>query len=259
MNNAAPAAFEVGYDEEAAAAAGSFSNKPLPAGTYAAAILATKKDGHTIEIVRAANTGPNADKSVLNVRFVILEGQTGAKRNVFARIPLFMKWAPTGQGKYPNGTPAFLFFNFFEALGYKPKERGGIPPITPDLLRSLLGQRVELVLTVEDPDENNPDGSNDVRFINVISDTSFNKTAAPVSRPAVGAAWAPTQNAPVAAAPGGPAWVPNQEAVQAAVPAQQAAPGWSPQQAAPQVQAPAQQADPAQQGAPAGWTPGKGF
>lgn len=164
-------------DETAEKEAGSASGKPIPAGPYIATIVTTKKDGDTIEVQPAAKEGANAQRSIFNVRFRIeSEGYKG--RNIFARIPLFTKWAPTGKGTYPNGAPAFLYYQFFEALGFEVK---GVDSFQVPDPKTLLGKVVELVVDEKDPDQWNPDGSNEVRFINPATSLPTAAAAAPAA------------------------------------------------------------------------------
>lgn len=160
---------------------GEFNNEPLPKGKYQATILPTKKDSATIEKRAAAKNGPNSKLGVLAVRFRISDGQKGAGRNVFADIPMFRKWTATGQGKYPQGTPAFLFFQFFRSLGYDVDAAEGFT--IPDD-RELLGKSVELVLDIEKQEGFEP--RNRVQFINKHNpDAASGATAS--STPAVSA------------------------------------------------------------------------
>lgn len=169
---------------------GQFDNSPLPAGKYQATILPTKKDGNAIEKRAAAKQGPNSKLGVMAVRFRISDGQKGAGRNLFADIPLFRKWTATGQGKYPQGTPAFLFFQFFRALGYDVDAPEGFA-IPED--RELFGKVVELVVKIEKQDGFEP--RNVVQFINKASGVV---AASASSAPAVSAdVWAPAAPAAV--------------------------------------------------------------
>jgi len=107
--------------------------EPLPEGDYEFTIKA-------VEEVKYANEGPNA-RPALNVQLRIIEGSpVGAKRVVFLRVPLFQKFAATGKGKYPDGSPAFLHFQFYDVLGFDVKN--GILPDDRDLLGKRIGGHI---------------------------------------------------------------------------------------------------------------------
>lgn len=197
---------------------GDFDNTPLPDGTKViATILPSGKDSPDIVIRPAAKQGANASKSAIHGRFRISDGQKGAGRNIFADIPLFRKWAPTGQGKYPDGTPAFLFFQFFRALGY---DVDG-PSFTVPEGKDLLGRSIELVLGIEKKEGFEP--KNIVKFINkvdaqavaALGSASSTTNTAPA---AAGDIWGKSESAPVAQAPAQTADIWGKPAPQAFVP-----------------------------------------
>lgn len=199
-------------DEKADKEAASNSGKPLPAGKYIATIVTTKKDGSSIELVDYANSGANAGKKALNVRFRI-EGTpdgapTGKGRNVFARVGLFKKFAATGRGTYPDGAPNFLFYNFFESLGFEVK--GG--DFTMPDPKSFLGKQVELVLEVREPDQYNEEGSNEVHFINPATPLAQASVSTPQSSADI---WntSPTEPVPAETPASADIWAPAASAV----------------------------------------------
>lgn len=74
--------------------------KPLANGRYEATIFnVTEK-----EYASPKNKG----RPYLNVEFRISDGQPGANRRLFEKVPLFSKWA--------DGKDAFAFFRFFAAV-----------------------------------------------------------------------------------------------------------------------------------------------
>jgi hypothetical protein len=210
-----------------------FDNTPLPEGTKVlATILPSLKDGVTIITRPFAKQGLNVNIPALAIRFRINDGQKGKGRNLFADIPLARKFAATGAGKFPDGSPAYSYFGFFRALGYDPDAAGGLA-INDE--RELIGREIELQLTI---DTSGATPRNEVRFFNKANGIP----AQPAPAVTVPAAWTPG-GLPAAAAPAAPqAWSPPQAAAQ-----QAPAAGWTPPPAAPQPTAQPQYAQPAQQ------------
>lgn len=152
----------VQYEAAAATEAQSNSFAPIPAGRYQFQIGG-------LEEKPASKPGTlNASKSVLNVKLKIVSEGDLKGRVTFARVPLFQKWAPTGKpgAKYPDGTPAFLYFSFFKALGYEVGNPAG--DTLPDD-SDIQGRFVEAQLELRGPDDFNPDGSNEVKYFNASS------------------------------------------------------------------------------------------
>lgn len=120
------------------------SYAPLPAGNYEATIFSVKED-----VYKGANS---SGIPYLNVQFRISEGQKGANRRIFDKIPLETAWK--------DGKDAFRFFQFGAAVnGMDEKEfrkatkaaaekKGGAVEIPDDA--DLLGAGVTLVLGIED-------------------------------------------------------------------------------------------------------------
>ena len=123
---------------------GSFA--PLPAGKYAATIFGVKED--------TFKSGKNKGFPILNVQFRISDGQKGANRRIFDRIPL--------KPKFAEDKDAFRFFQFWAAVkGIPEKEfrvavaaaaenKKGSIELADD--KDLLGEEVTLVLGIEDDD-----------------------------------------------------------------------------------------------------------
>lgn len=74
--------------------------KPLKVGRYEATVF-------KLEEKRYASV-KNKDRPYLNVEFRISDGQVGANRRLFEKVPLFSKWS--------DGKDAFAFFRFFAAV-----------------------------------------------------------------------------------------------------------------------------------------------
>lgn len=205
-----------------------FDNSPLEEGKYLVSILSTEKDKPGVIVKRPyAKQGPNTKVLALAIRVRVHDGQKGAGRNLFKDIPLTRKFAPTGQGKYPDGTPAFDFFSFFRALGYDVDAPEGFA-VPED--RELLGKFLEVVVATEVRDGYAPRSI--IKYINKPSESSLHVSAAPKASAAPAQQWtpgAPAQAAP-AAAPAAPAWTPGQVS---AAPAQQPVAGTPPWLATP--------------------------
>jgi hypothetical protein len=218
------------------------SSAPI-VGKFLATILSTKKDSFGIVKRPFAKQGPNAGITALAIRLRIDDGQVGAGKNVFTDIPLARKFAGTGQGKYPDGSPAYGFFQFFRALGYDVDQPQGFT-LPED--NALINQKVEVVLELEYDNEGKP--RERVRFINQVSVTTSANTETREQIDAKVTAWIAAhplqgQQAPVTGQ-AAPAWAPG-----AAAPA--APTGWAPQAPpAPTGWAPAPPAPVA-----ASWTP----
>lgn len=219
--------------------------KPFPDGfKILANVVPTNKDGHSIVERPYASTGENSVIPALAIRFRASdENPLGAGRNYFADVPLARELKSTGGGKFPDGTPAFFYFQFFRALGYDVDAPEGFqPPEDPDLL----GRQVLLVLGVDKDNEGND--RNIVKFINPAEGIPVN---APIVKTNVAAAaapgWKPAGAPGVAAAPAAAAWTPPPAAGAAA---------WTPPPAqAVAVVPPAAGWTPPQATAPAAWSP----
>jgi hypothetical protein len=198
-----------------------------------ASVLPTTKDGSSIVKRPYAREGENSGITCLGVRFRVSEGQPGTGRNFFADVPLARNLKSTGNGKFPKGTPAYFFFQFFRALGYNVDAPEGFKLPADQVL---MGQEVELVLNYE-PAKNGNEARNVVGFINkaagIPNNTALEAAAAKMA--------AEPRSAPAAGAP---------EQQQQAP----AAPGWTPG-AAPAAQPPQAYTPPPATGPPSGWTP----
>lgn len=126
-------------DDAKAAETGGFAL--WPAGDYI---------GEIIDITKGtvAKQGPNKDKPGMNVKVRFTESGTGkgvGKKFVAWQVPDFEKWA--------SGSSAFLFYQFYKALGIEfPKEGESFDVELPDHI-DLLGQEIGLKLVIEAGDE----------------------------------------------------------------------------------------------------------
>lgn len=122
--------------------------KALEAGEYTVSLYDVKEEKY----------GPNsnnAGRPYYNVQLRIEDGQPGANRRLFEKIPLFLEWNPTP--KNPEGSDAFTFYDFFAAVeGIKSSEFRArmkklveaekdleVPDPTP-----LMGKKVNVVLDI---------------------------------------------------------------------------------------------------------------
>ena len=213
-------------------AEGGGSSVPFPTGwKVLATVLPTKKDGSSIEKRPYAREGANSAITCLGVRFRVADDQKGAGRNLFADVPLARNLKSTGNGKFPQGTPAYFFFQYFRALGYNVDAPEGFK-LPAD--REQMGKEVELVLTYEPASDGN-EARNVVGFINkpngIPSNVALEAAAAKLAAE-VRVAPAGTQASAAQQAPTG--WTPG------ATPAARPAQAFTPPPAA---------------GPPAGWTP----
>jgi hypothetical protein len=127
----------VSGDDVKAAEGGGF--KVYPAGDYIGEIIDVKaaKDG-------AAKQGPNKGKPALNVTIKFTESGTGegvGKKFIAWQVPDFDKW--------DSGSVAFLYFQFYKALGVvfpKAGESGEIE--LPDLV-DIIGQEIGVTLNIQ--------------------------------------------------------------------------------------------------------------
>lgn len=236
---------------EEAAAGGNGSFPPLPSGKYQVTIAKVEK------LEDYANSGPNAKKKVVRLRFRIVDhSPTGKGRVIFGRVPLFSRFAPNE--KHPEGASAKGFWDFWEkSMGV---DRAYILTGQP-LPSDIQGKALTITVSApKPPDSHNPLGSNEVDYYDAAGDVN----ATPVRQPGVPVApWldandnllpgfsggAPAAPGAPAAAPAAPAAPPAWGAVPAVPPA---APAWgAPQAAAPAAPA----APPAAPAAPAQWAP----
>ncbi|MET4703086.1 hypothetical protein [Frigoribacterium sp. UYMn621] len=228
--------FVIPFNNTVVAEGGGGSGALFPSGwKVLATVLPTTKDGTSITKRPYAREGVNAAITCLGVRFRIADGQKGQGRNLFADVPLARNLKSTGNGKFPDGTPAYFFFQFFRSLGYNVDAPEGFK-LPAD--QELMGKEVELVLNYEAASNGN-EARNVVGFINKAAGIP-NNTALQAAADKLAAE---ARNAPAA---GG-----GQPAQQAAAPT-----GWTPgtTPAAQPAQAPVQ-APPAAAGPPPGWTP----
>lgn len=164
-----PNAHEAMAEADAIGGGGKFP--PGPRGEYQATIVPLKKDdpNKRVEVVDFANRGDNAGKKALRVAFQIVpESPTLSKRWLSARIPLFMRFAPTQ--KNPKGAPAKAYFDFWKALGVSEEAllAGNLPDVN-----FMMGKRIGLVLSDPiEPDAYNPLGQNEIAFFNKPGDIS---------------------------------------------------------------------------------------
>ena len=198
------------YEEAQSGGNGTFP--PLPGGKYVATIVPLKKDGPNAEVVDFGGNGANAKKKVVRLAFRIVdESPTGKGRHLFARIPLFSRYAPSQ--KHPQGAPARAYFDFWiKAIGWPEAEvlAGRLPgPL------EIMGKRVTLTLSDPKPAESaydlehNPLGTNEISFYDKAGDPQ----SAPRRTPGVPIApwldaddnlieqWAPAAQATTQAAP----------------------------------------------------------
>jgi hypothetical protein len=201
------------------------NSTPLPVGTKVlASLLPTNKEGTSIVKRPLAKQGENSAIWALAARFRIDDGQPGAGRNLFADIPLARNLKSTSNGKYPAGTPAFFFFQFFRALGFDLDN--GLPFTLPDD-HALMGQKFELVLGIDDSDPAY-EPRNRVQFINKASGIPNNVGL----KPYVGRVGGATAGRVAPAAQ--PGWTPGGIPAAAALVAQASViqagppPGWTP-------------------------------
>lgn len=124
--------------EDAAASSSGF--KAYPAGEYIGKIIGTKEGKFT-----SAN---NKDKPKLNVEFKFTEAGPGeqyvGKKYTEFNVPLFGTWS--------SGAVAFLFYQFYEALGVKfPKGGGDVElPDDEDIWGEEVGIRIGQEQSVKD-------------------------------------------------------------------------------------------------------------
>lgn len=212
---------------------------PIPKGRYLARIL-PKKGTSYIEVRAAAKQGPNAEKEVLNVRLELVENQPHAKRQVFKEVPLFQRWAPSGKpdAKYPDGAPAFDYFQFWGALGLQVgNPAGDTLPDDTAILGAVVGVSIDIRKREGYAAENTVSFFPASEHVPVASGPT---ASAPVTQTAT-PAWAPQGAAP--AAPAAPAWAPGAaQAAPGAAPAAQQAWGVTPEQAQAAVPVPPQAA-----------------
>ena len=208
--------FDALYDASKSSGGGSFP--PLPRGAYQAVVRPLKNDGSQLtEVVDFSKKPEYAGKKAVRVAFAIVdESPTGAKRYFTTRIPLFTAFA--------SGKPAFLFFNFFEAVGVSKEDLArGVLPGPQDIM----GKRVTIFLgEPKEPDQWNELGSNE---ISSIGSPYPDVSRTPIRRPGVPvAAWLdaddnllPGYGAAQLQAPAGqPAWGVSQADAAAATPQQ---------------------------------------
>lgn len=216
-------------------------NTPIPAGNYLARIL-PKKGTTFIEERPAAKQGANASKTVLNVRLEILPDQPSGKRQVFKEVPLFQRWAPNGRpdSKYPDGAPAFDYFDFFgKALGHPVgNPAGDTLPDDNQIIGQVVGVRVSYRKNPK-----SPNGEDQQVSFYPASEHVATPEAASAASVAGAPAWTPPVQ--VAQAAQAPAWNPPAQAQQNPPAASQPW-GVTPQQAA-------EVAVPAPQGAQGPW------
>ena len=198
---------------------------PLPDGTkLLVSILQTKKEGAPVILKRPySKDAPNNTVTALAIRFAAdAANERGAGRNFFVDVPWARNLKSTGGGKHPDGTPAYLYFQLFRALGYNvdPEATAENPTRTFAYPgdHALLGEQVEIVLGIEAAN-GEYEARNSVKFINKATGVPNNS-----------ALFAKADANPAAATGGAPQAAPA------------AAPGWTPGGAAPAV-------------APAGWSP----
>lgn len=117
----------------------------LPDNTVVRGVITPKKDTVYIDKGNLANSGPNAQTPIWNMRFVVPAGLEYAGRNFFARIPRSYFMA----GKSGGRVESYATFGLLKALGYTAEK---LQDDTPQKLtdRELLGKPVDLVLGVED-------------------------------------------------------------------------------------------------------------
>jgi hypothetical protein len=136
----------VNGDDVKAAEGGGF--KVYPAGDYIGEIIDVKaaKDG-------VAKQGPNKGKPAINVTIKFTESGTGegvGKKFIAWQVPDFQTWA--------SGSSAFLFFQFYKALGVVfPKAGESGEAELPDFV-DIIGQEIGVTLKI-DGETLNDDGS----------------------------------------------------------------------------------------------------
>lgn len=123
-----------GVSAEAAAEAKA-GFKAYPAGEYIAKIIGTKEE--------AIKNGANKGKPVLKVEFKFTEAGPGeqfvGKKYTEFQVPLFKEWA--------SGKVAFLFYQFYEALGVNFPKGGGDVELPDD--EDIWGEEIGIRLTQE--------------------------------------------------------------------------------------------------------------
>lgn len=127
-----------------AKAAESTGFKPWPAGNYIGTIIDVKET----TIGKVGSKSPNAKKPALNVTVKFTDSNTGkgeGKKFIAWRVPDFTKWA--------SGEGAFLFYQFYKALGvvFPPDGEDGDVDV-PDL-EELLDQEIGIALKIEKDDK----------------------------------------------------------------------------------------------------------
>jgi hypothetical protein len=225
--------FVIPFNDTVVVEGGGGNGALFPSGwKVLASVLPTQKDGTSIVKRPYSKDGENSGIICLAVRFRVSEDQKGKGRNFFADVPLARNLKSTGGGKFPKGTPAYFFFQFFRALGYNVDAPEGFK-LPAD--QAIMGEYVELVLNYE-PARNGNEARNVVGFINkangIPDNTALEGAAAKLA--------AEPRSAPAAGAP-----APQQAP---------AAPGWTPG-AAPAAQAPQAYTPPPAAGPPSGWSP----
>ncbi|MGB4581380.1 MAG: hypothetical protein WBI91_05905, partial [Coriobacteriia bacterium] len=98
----------------------------------------------------AAKQGLNAGKPAIDLKVRFTESSTGegiGKRFTVFRVPVFPEWA--------SGSVAFLFYQFFKAVGVVFPEKGKGAVELPDN-EDLLGQEVGVILDIEEDQNGNP-------------------------------------------------------------------------------------------------------
>lgn len=136
---------EVAVSGTDAKASESTGFKPWPAGNYIGTIIDVKAT-----TFGKAKTG-NAAKPALNVTVKFTDSNTGkgeGKKFIAWRVPDFPKWE--------SGSSAFLFYQFYKALGvvFPPDGEDGKVEI-PDL-EELLDQEIGITLKIEKDNKDVP-------------------------------------------------------------------------------------------------------
>ena len=210
--------FNIAYDGTDLSTGG--SAKPFPEGTKRLVrILPSRKDGTTVEVrpFSSRQGSPNASIMALHLRVEVVEGQAGAKRQLFASgngVPLARQVYSERKG---GPVPAYDFAGFMNAVGVDVNSPDGIK-IDDNFLRSLGGKQLEVVIGLEKDRDGND--RNFIRFYNPAN--GLVTTPDPEPRAQAVATHV------VAAAPGGaPAWLASPSAPAQAAPGS-AAPGMAP-------------------------------
>ena len=156
---------------------------PIDAGNYDVTITG-------MELKHYGAEAKNAGKPYINVKLRIVEDSDKyAKRVLFAQVPLFSRWAPTP--KSPAGAVT-NYFQFFSAVGVSRAQIASGQNLPG--MDELGGKRISVYVQKREPDERNPQGSNQVGRFSESKTQGSSAVPADVWGPATPSAPTPSQD-----------------------------------------------------------------